>query len=74
MADKTLYTADSIESLSPLDFTRLRPGVYCGSTQNPNQLIIEIVANSLDEFKLGHGNRIEVSINDKNAVRVADYG
>lgn len=74
MADKTLYTADSIESLSPLEFTRLRPGVYCGSTQNPNQLIIEIVANSLDEFKLGHGNRIEVFINDKNAVRVADYG
>lgn len=74
MADKTLYTADSIESLSPLAFTRLRPGVYCGSTQNPNQLIIEIVANSLDEFRLGHGDRIEVSINDKNAVRVADYG
>jgi len=30
--DKTLYTEESIESLSPLEFTRLRPGVYAGDT------------------------------------------
>lgn len=74
MSDKTLYSADSIESLSPLEFTRLRPGVYCGSTENPNQLIIEIVANSIDEFKLGHGNTIDIEINEDNAVRIKDYG
>ena len=32
MIDKTLYNENSIESLSPLEFTRLRPGVYAGDT------------------------------------------
>ena len=32
MSTKNLYTKDSIESLSPLEFTRLRPGVYAGDT------------------------------------------
>ena len=59
MADK-LYNEQSIESLSPLEFTRLRPGVYVGSTQYTTQLLIEIVANSIDEVKLGHGDKIEV--------------
>ena len=74
MIDKTLYSEDSIESLSPLAFTRLRPGVYAGSTEYSTQLVIEIVSNAIDEAKLGHGSKIEVSINDDNAVRVRDYG
>ena len=36
-----LYNDKSIESLSPRDFTRLRPGVYCGSTEYSTQLLIE---------------------------------
>lgn len=73
MIDKKLYTEDSIESLSPLEFTRLRPGVYCGNTEYSTQLLIEIISNAVDEFRLGHGNEIEVCIN-KDIVLVKDYG
>ena len=73
MIDKKLYTEDSIESLSPLEFTRLRPGVYCGNTEYSTQLLIEIISNAVDEFRLGHGNEIEVKIN-KDIISVRDYG
>lgn len=71
--DKTLYNEDSIESLSPLEFTRLRPGVYAGDTTYATQLLVEIFSNAVDEFRLGHGNKIEVAINGK-MCRVRDYG
>ena len=71
--DKTLYTEDSIESLSPLEFTRLRPGVYAGNTTYSTQLLIEIFSNAVDEFRLAHGSKIEVSI-DGTKCRVRDYG
>ena len=70
---KGLYTKDSIESLSPLEFTRLRPQVYAGDCTYSTQLLVEIVSNAVDEFRLGHGNKIEVSI-DKDIVTVRDYG
>ena len=73
MADKKLYTADSIESLSPLEFTRLRPGVYAGDTTYSTQLLVEIISNAIDEFRLGHGNKIDVGIN-KTLISVRDYG
>jgi DNA gyrase subunit B len=73
MSDSKLYTKDSIESLSPLEFTRLRPGVYAGDTTYATQLLVEIISNSVDEFRLGHGNKIEVTI-DGATVRVRDYG
>ena len=73
MADSKLYTKDSIESLSPLEFTRLRPGVYAGDTTYATQLLVEIISNSVDEFRLGHGNQIDVAI-DKAIVTVRDYG
>ena len=74
MADKKkLYTEDSIESLSPLEFTRLRPGVYCGDTNYSTQLLVEILSNAIDEFNLGHGNQIDITIlGDK--VIVEDHG
>lgn len=74
MADKKkLYTENSIESLSPLEFTRLRPGVYAGDCTYSTQLLVEILSNAIDEFNLGHGNIIEIGIN-KDMVRVRDYG
>lgn len=73
MVDKTLYNEQSIESLSPLEFTRLRPGVYAGNTTYSTQLLVEIVSNAVDEFRLGHGNRIEVKL-DGDVVSVRDYG
>lgn len=71
--DNKLYNKDSIESLTPLEFTRLRPGVYAGDTTYSTQLLVEIVSNAVDEFRLGHGNRINVTIN-KDIVMVQDFG
>lgn len=69
-----LYDEKSIESLSPLEFTRLRPGVYVGSTEYSTQLLIEIVSNAVDEFKAGHGNKIIVTIKKDNSIIVEDNG
>ena len=74
MENKKLYNENSIESLSPLEFTRLRPGVYVGSTEYSTQLLIEIVSNAVDEFKAGHGNIIKVDILDDNTIIVEDNG
>ncbi len=73
MDNKKLYTEDSIESLSPLEFTRLKPGVYAGDTTYSTQLLIEIISNAVDEFTLGHGNKIDVIIKD-GVITVEDSG
>ena len=64
MADNKLYTKNSIESLSPLEFTRLKPGVYAGDTTYSTQLLVEIISNAVDEFRLGHGKAIDILINN----------
>lgn len=71
---KNSYKEDSIQSISPLEFTRLRPGTYVGSTEYSTQLLIEIVSNAVDEFKAGHGNTIKVDILDNNTIIVEDNG
>ena len=73
LIDKTLYTEESIESLSPLEFTRLRPQVYAGDCTYSTQLLVEIFSNAVDEFRLGHGNQIDVEIQG-DECRVRDYG
>ena len=73
MADNKLYNEKSIESLSPLEFTRLRPGVYAGDCTYSTQLLVEIISNAVDEFRLGHGNVIKVTING-DVVIVEDNG
>lgn len=71
---KNLYNEKSIESLSPLEFTRLRPGVYCGSTDYSTQLLIEIVSNAVDEFKAGHGDTIKIESQSNGMITVVDNG
>lgn len=66
------YKDDSIQSLSPLEFTRLRPGVYVGSTDYSTQLLVEVASNAVDEFMIGHGDTIRVDILDDNVVEVED--
>ena len=68
-----LYNDESIKSLDPREFTRLRPGVYCGSTEYSSQLLIEIVSNAIDEFSVGHGDVINVNYNDDGSCRVEDF-
>ena len=72
--NKKSYNESSIESLSPLEFTRLRPGVYCGSTEYSTQLLIEIVSNAIDEYKAGNGDTIKVNITPDNVIIVEDNG
>jgi len=69
-----LYKDDSIQSLSDRDFTRLRPGVYAGSTEYSTQLLIEIVSNAVDEFCAGHGSVINIDYQDDGSCRVEDFG
>ena len=71
--NNNLYTKDSIESLSPLEFTRLRPQVYAGDCTYSTQLLVEIISNAVDEFRLGHGSQIDIII-DKDIVTVRDFG
>lgn len=68
-----LYNDKSIESLSPREFTRLRPGVYCGSTTYSTQLLIEIVSNAIDEFAVGHGDTINVFVKNDGCCKVEDF-
>lgn len=68
------YTDESIESLSPREHVRLRPGVYCGDTSTPNHLLLEIFSNALDEYNIGHGNLIKVFINEDGSCIVEDFG
>jgi len=73
--DKTIYTKDSIVSLNPRDFTRLRPSTYLGSNEYSTQLVKEVFSNALDEFVIGHGSKITVEINtNDNSYRVEDEG
>lgn len=68
------YKDDSIESLSALEHVRLRPGMYAGDTTDATQLAIEILGNAIDEYNIGHGNKIIVNINDNGTVNIEDYG
>lgn len=73
--DKTKYSDDSIQSLDPREHVQLRPGMYAGDTSNPNQLLLEVFSNALDEHNIGHGNEIWVDIdNELNIVTVEDSG
>lgn len=72
---KNKYTEDSIISLSPRDFTRLRPATYLGSNEYSTQLVREVFSNALDEHIIGHGNNIYVEADlVKNIYKVKDEG
>lgn len=69
------YSDDSIQKLDPLEFTRLRPDTYCGSTADSTQLVREIVANSVDEHLAGHCYNITISYDkDDNIIEIEDDG
>ena len=68
-----LYKDDSIESLSPREHVRLRPGMYAGDTSDATQLAIEILGNAIDEYNIGHGNKIIIIVNNQ-IVSIEDAG
>ena len=74
------YTEDSIRSLDWKEHIRLRPGMYIGKLgdgSSPDDgvyiLIKEVIDNCIDEFVMGNGKTIDISIKDKK-VTVRDYG
>ena len=74
------YTEDSIRSLDWKEHIRLRPGMYIGklgdgSSQDDGIYVMlkEIIDNSIDEFVMGNGKTIEVTINERE-VTIRDYG
>ena len=70
---RKLYTENSIETLDPLSFTRLKPGVYAGDCTYSTQLLVEIFSNAVDEYNAGNGDKINVII-EKDIVSVRDDG
>lgn len=69
-----LYKDDSIESLSAREHVQLRPGMYIGDTSDPTHLAIEILGNAIDEYNIGHGNKIQIIISDNTQVCIEDWG
>jgi topoisomerase-4 subunit B len=74
------YTEASIKTLSSTEHIRLRPGMYIGRLGNGAHaedgiyvLLKETIDNSIDEFTMGHGRKIEVEVTEKTC-RVRDYG
>lgn len=79
MADVT-YTEDNIRSLDWKEHIRMRPGMYIGKLGDgaaPDDgiyiLIKEVVDNAIDEYVMGHGKQVDISIED-GTLRVRDYG
>lgn len=75
------YTDDNIRHLSDMEHVRTRPGMYIGRLGDGSLpedgvyvLLKEVIDNSIDEFKMHAGDRIEVDIIDNLCVSVRDYG
>ena len=80
MTNNVQYNEESIKSLEPREHIRLRPGMYIGKLGDGSAqddgiyvLVKEIIDNSIDEFTMGFGTRIEIEVGEKQ-VKVRDYG
>ena len=80
MADTTQYTEDNIRSLDWKEHIRMRPGMYIGKLGDGSSaddgiyiLIKEVLDNAIDEYVMGAGKTIEISIQGEKVI-VRDYG
>ncbi|MDN3643880.1 DNA topoisomerase IV subunit B [Lutimonas halocynthiae] len=80
MSDQTSYTEDNIRSLDWKEHIRMRPGMYIGKLGDGSApddgiyiLIKEVLDNSIDEYVMGSGKTIEISVKN-NQVSVRDFG
>ena len=80
MAQETKYTEDNIRSLDWKEHIRMRPGMYIGKLgdgSSPDDgiyiLIKEVLDNSIDEYVMGAGKTIEISVKE-TSVTIRDYG
>ncbi|MDR1006265.1 MAG: ATP-binding protein [Bacteroidales bacterium] len=82
MENQIAYTEENIKSLKWNEHIRLRPGMYIGKLGEGSSaddgiyvLLKEIIDNSIDEFAMGAGKQIDITINfETNMVKVRDYG
>ncbi len=77
---KHIYDESKVKTLSSLEHIRLRTGMYIGRTGDGTNyedgiyvLIKEILDNAVDEFIMGHGKKVDITL-DGNRVKVRDYG
>ena len=75
------YTDENIRHLSDVDHIRTRPGMYIGKMGDGTHsddgiyvLLKEAIDNSIDEFRMHEGNRIEIEMVENKAIRLRDYG
>ena len=75
------YTDDSMRHLSDMEHVRTRPGMYIGRLGDGSLpedgiyvLLKEVIDNSIDEFKMHAGDRIEITVDEQLRVTVRDYG
>lgn len=75
------YNDDSIRHLSDMEHVRTRPGMYIGRLGDGSHaedgiyvLLKEVIDNSIDEFRMGFGKRLEIELEDNLRVSVRDYG
>ena len=75
------YSDENIRTLSGTEHIRLRPGMYIGRLGDGSLaedgiyvLLKEVIDNSIDEFKMHAGDRIEISVDEQLRVSVRDYG
>ncbi len=80
MPNSTSYTEENIRSLDWKEHIRMRPGMYIGKLGDGSAsddgiyiLLKEIIDNSIDEFVMGAGKTIEITLRD-NIIKVRDYG
>ena len=80
-SSSTEYDASSIRHLSDIEHIRTRPGMYIGRLGDGSQtedgiyvLLKEAIDNSIDEFRMNEGKRIEIDIEDNLRVTLRDYG
>ena len=79
--EQVQYTDDNIRHLSDMEHVRTRPGMYIGRLGDGSLpedgiyvLLKEVIDNSIDEFKMKAGDRLEIVIDDNLRVSVRDYG
>ncbi len=75
------YSEENIRHLSDVDHIRTRPGMYIGRMGDGSHaedgiyvLLKEAIDNSIDEFRMHEGNRIEIEITDNRSIALRDYG
>ena len=76
-----IYDESKIKTLSSLEHIRMRPGMYIGRLgdgTHPDDgvyvLLKEAIDNSIDEYIMGHGKRIDIAVEGERRIRVRDYG